>query len=392
MSDIKSENTKYFAAVMQVISEWHKLEAEIESEKQTIAQFVDYITKNADEISKFLAVENEIVELLNNYSFIKGINLSPAKNILQPLPNLKQKLITLGAEAKKLAGKPDRHDCHRAMEICKNLTLSCMNNMKSADYNTVSELLDQNIQKLLEIQNRFADEDAKVFNLSKKIQKLSAQIKNYADRFNKNAVLNKSQQLLQSAEEAKFANFGHIKQNLEQCIKSIETVIKSFDKEHNDTIALRNQLGHYSPNSWSEDNDELISEINDVVSNGTATSNFSLQAFFDREKNNRQKKSNDIASFRKQYGRIAKRYGSQLQSEIIDEYVLSSELQRWLTKYKAIESKRLKKIAKIVSIGVGIAVGIWLIIWLIIAFWKQILIAIAVITVIVIIIACTSKN
>jgi len=340
-SNIIDNYNEYFKAVTQSVENWHKVETEIENEKNLITQFDDYLSKNADEIGAFRTVENEIVEFLKQYSFEKGINLSPAQNILQPLPELKQKLVELTTEAKKIANKPDRYNCHKAIEVCKKLMLFCTNEMKSADYNNVTKLLEQNIEKLREIQNKFAHEDADVFNLSEKIQRLSNQIKNYADRFNKKIVLNKAQQLLQAVEQTKFNSFAQIKQDLEQCVKSIETVIANFDKERNETVALRNKLTQNAPNSWSEDNEQLISEIDDVISQDTAAANFSLQAFYDKNKKLPNRKKTDIESFKKTHSNLLNRYGKRLNNNIEKSYVSYSFFKRWII--DMLEEERLRK-------------------------------------------------
>jgi hypothetical protein len=363
MLNIIKENNKYFNAVTQSIVALHKTESEIENERGLFTTFTDFLTKNAGEISKFHAIETEIVEFLQTFSFTGKIDFTPVHDKLLPLSSIRQKLIEMGNEAKKLVGLPDRYNCHKAIEVCKQLTLFCVNKMRSTDYEKVTTALDRNIPKLLSIQKEFEKEHRILSDINNVLQqhaavlnkfpayntelqqfvhsfpnnrdtdletvesrlavlndilaqtddiiKTLAQINQYADRYSKNAIFQQTKSLVSSAySQLRISNTSRVKVELQRAMSNIKLIINAFDKERKDTIALRNKLKKNSPNLWQEDNERLIAELAGIIKTGTETSNFVLQSFYDRERTAANKKSQDIANVERDYPWIKrKRYG-----------------------------------------------------------------------------------
>ncbi|MDR1182638.1 MAG: hypothetical protein LBL13_11730, partial [Bacteroidales bacterium] len=241
MPDITKENAKYFKSVIQSVIDLHGTETEIESDRKTLDQFTDFLTKNADEISKFNAIENEIVDYLKQFSFAGKMDFSPVKSKLQSLPALKEKLVEMGAEAKKLAGKPDRYNCHKAIEICKKLTLFCRNEMQSKDYANVAKLLDTNIPKLLVIQQEFEKEKQILADIKKILQSnkkvldkfsaFNAEIQQFIASFPNNRDTD-----LQTVEQ-QITTLNSINQQAEDTEKTLATVKPYADRFNKNSIA-----------------------------------------------------------------------------------------------------------------------------------------------------------
>jgi hypothetical protein len=380
MPDIIKENRKYFAAVMQAVDNLHKVETEIKDEKILFAKFADFLTKNANETGKFHAVENEIVDFLQNFSFTGNVDFTLVRDKLLPLPPIRQKLVEMGKEAKKLVDKPDRYNCYKALEVCKQLAMFCSNEMKSADYAKVTAALENNIPALLKIQQEFEtekkilsdiqtvisknsavlnkyaaykaelqqfvasfpnnrDTDLKTVeqrltvlnNINKQteeIEKTGAQIRSYADRFNKNNVQRQAESVLSSVyAQMKFRDAGNTKSNLQQNINSLKTVIASFNKEQTDTIALHNKLKKESPDIWKNDNEQIISELDIIIKKDTRISTFSLQNFYSREQMAVDTKRKDIACVQQKYKWLRRsRYAAQIAG-LKNKYMTFSDFQ-----------------------------------------------------------------
>ena len=375
MLDIKKENTKYFAAVIQSVEALHKAETEVENEKVLFTKIADFLTKNADEIGKFHAVENEIVDFLQNFSFTGKIDFTPVRDKLLPLSPLRQKLMEMGNEAKKLAGLPDRYNCHKAMEVCKQLTMFCLNEMKSVDYDKVTVALNKNIPKLQSIQKEFEKENqilADIKNLlqqhntvvnkfsaykaelqqfissfpnnrdsdlktvenhlivlsgicdkTKDINRTLTQIKNYADRHNKNAVAQQTENLLSSAySQMKFSDTSRIDAELKKATANLKSVINSFGKENKDTTALCDSLKKHAYNIWKEDSNQLAFELDNVIKQDTRKTDFVLQSFHNKIQTAEGKKVQDIENIKRQYKWLQrKRYADDLSKLITNKYI-----------------------------------------------------------------------
>lgn len=404
MYDIEKENKKYFSSVMQSIEALHKTEEEIENEKILCEKFIDFLVKNADEIGRFHAVEKEIADFLQNFSFSGKIDFTLVRDKLLPLSILRQKLIEMGNEAKKLANLPDRYNCYKAMEVCKQLTMFCLNEMKSTDYDKVLATLDKNIPTLIFIQKEFDKEKQILEKIKNLIQQHSAVlnkfsacktelqqfvasfpnnrdtdfntvenrintlnglntqitniettlnlIKNYSDRYNKNVILHQTENLISFAySQMNYNDINKIILDLKNTAANLKSLLTAFDKEKNDTIAFKNKLTQNLPNSWKDDNENLVLEIASIITKGTETSNFYLHTFLDKEQNNIQRKTTDISNSKQQYPSICKKYDKELQKNIIDKYIISDELQKWLQKYKNVQRKKKKKMILFICIA-----------------------------------------
>ena len=489
MTDIKKENSKYFDSVMQSVIALHKTEDDVKIEKKAIYDFVDFLTKKADETGKFHAVENEIVEYLKNYKFDGKIDFTPVCIKLDQLSPIKQKLGELVIEAKKLKDKPDRYNCQKAMETCRKLTQYCVNDMTSANYDKVTAALDANTPKLRDIQEKFERENqiksdinqmlqrkaavlkkypafkselqqflasfpndpdadkktvesrlveltvinklseeadsllAKISNytadrynktaivrqaenalsstcssmitstirafeaelkkniadltsvinafekesqfladlkkllhqhssilnkfsafkaelqqflaatpndrktienrlaalseinkLTEETDNLLAKIRNYADRFNKNAVLLQTENTLSFAYSImRISDINKFEVELIKNNADIRNVINDFDKERKKITELRDRLKNNFLDMWKEDNDQFITELDDIIKKGTENSNFDGKSFTQRIKPAEGKKKQDIENIKLQYKWLKKeRYTEEL--------------------------------------------------------------------------------
>lgn len=354
MPDIIQENKEHFAALVQSVTKFHKIEAKIENDKELCIKITDFLAKNANEINKFHTIENEIIDFLQNFSFANTLDFTPVRDKLLPLQTIRLKLVKMGAEASKLVGKPDRYNCHRAINVCKQLAIFCSEKMKSADYGRVTSVLEKNIQALTQIQQEFETEDrilkdiqavinknaavlnkfvafkseleqyaatfphnrdtdlkeveqriAGLFDVDKeteKIIKLIAQIRNYADRFKKKSVQQQAESILSTAyAQMRFSNINTIKSKLSNILSSINYIVTAFNKEQKDTVAFRNRLQTLPHNIWKEDNEQIISDLNRIIKKGTEKEDFSLQSFHTRVQTAINKRTQDISDIEQKH-------------------------------------------------------------------------------------------
>ena len=174
---IKENKTKLDAVLMSV-NDLHKAEVALESDSKQLVQFVDFLMKNADDVGCFKAVENEIINDLQKFSFDK-IDYSPIDKKISSLPVVKHKLANLAEEAKKLKGKPDRYNCYNILEACKKVASFCVNEMKATDQNKAVEAIDKIIPTLISIQKEFEIEDKILAEINERMNQHSAVLNKY---------------------------------------------------------------------------------------------------------------------------------------------------------------------------------------------------------------------
>ena len=410
MNDIVSENSKRLNAVLGSVEDLHKTETAIKDELNTVVQFIDFLSKNGDEIGKFHAVENEIADYLRNFSFAGKIDFFAARDKLSKLPGLKQKLANMGSEAQKLASMPDRYNCFKAMEVCKNLTLFCVNEMKSVDYDRVTTALDTNIPKLLAIQKEFETEkrifsdiknliskNASIFNkytafkmeieqflakfpnnrdtdfqtvekqifalneidkLYHQIEGLVSQIKNNPDKFQKNATIQQAeQQFIYAKTQMKYGDTNKVKNDFMASISRLKQVVADFDNEskaiaqmYNTIAQMHNVLQQRTPDLWAEESEKLISEL-DTIRKNSKQSNIDLQLYATRIQKASETKKQNIADFELLYGSWLKRGRNKqkLDSEIRNKYVSFADFKNFIS---TVEKQRKELMWKIVIAAV----------------------------------------
>lgn len=380
MPDIMQENKEYFTAVLQSVAELHKTETEIENENELFVKITDFLAKNADKIDKFHAVENEIIEFLQNFTFTGNIDFTPIRDKLLPLQTIRSKLAEMEMEARKLVGKPDRYNCHRATNVCKQLAIFCYDKMKSADYDKVTSALEKNIPALLKIQQEFETENrifkdiqsiiSKNTNLlnkfaafkaeleqyvatfphnrdtdkknveqrlialldvnkeTEKIANLISKIYNYADRFNKKNVLQQAKNMLATTYvQMKFNDISNSKSNLQNNISRLEIVIASFDKEQKNTIALCREQQSQPYNIWREDNEQIISDLDKIIKRGTEKENFSLQSFHTRVQMAINKRAQDISKIEQKHRWLRRNCYAYDLNNLKKKYMRHSDFQ-----------------------------------------------------------------
>lgn len=303
------------------------IQKEFETEKQILSDIKKVMQQNAAVLNKFSASETELQQFVNSFPNERDTDLKTVKDHLASLVEINKKLVAMGIEAKKLIGLPDRYNCHKAVEVCKKMSLFCINEMKSSDYSNATTVLDANIPKLLTIQKEFEKENQIISDLVDETTKISTQIKDYANRFNKDVVYQHSQYLLSSVEQMKFSSFDNTKLSFQHNITDIKNVIKAFDNENKNTTVLRNSLNKNSHNLWKEDNEQLFSELDSIIKKGTEKTNFVLQDFHNRIQLAATKKIQDIENTKQQYKWLKRKRYADKFNKLIDRYITLSDFQ-----------------------------------------------------------------
>ena len=147
---------KLYNSLLTEIAKAPKLAEGITKKRETLRIFVEYLRANESQVAKFGRVTQEVSSYLDNYEFSKACSFDSMRKKIAQIPPFRLKLVKIGEEAKKLIGYPDRYNSKQSIETCKALVLACQSKMSLDEIPKVSELIDNNIKRLIQIQGLLA--------------------------------------------------------------------------------------------------------------------------------------------------------------------------------------------------------------------------------------------
>lgn len=164
---------------------------------------------------------------------------------------------------------------------------------------------------------------------AEEIEKLTAQLHSYADRFNKSSVLLQAESMLSSVyAQMKIDNTSSAKSNLKSNISILKSTIAAFNKEQKDTVTLRDRQKKQLSDIWQEDNEQIVYELDTIIKKGTEKQSFSLQSFQNRIQSAAAKKTQDINNALSQFHRLRKKSRQTFVNNWRTQYITCSQFQK----------------------------------------------------------------
>ena len=374
----------------------------IHKDRDAMTGFVGYLTQHEAEISKFGKATDEVCEYLNKYDFIRGYQFDAMQKKLELLHPLRLKLAKMGEEAKKLTSFPDRYDSKRAIEICRGLALTCMERMSLAEIGKVEDLVETNTKKLIDIQNLFERDKntleeinavletnklilnkckayqtelkqyvsefphqgtddlefvksrvataKQVVDLWVTVEKSIEGIRDYADRHDKSALIDKYSQIVVGlSSKMRYADVGNYKAQLNGVLQDVRTLCDAFEKDGNELKSFQQSLMLKKADIWKEDNERLLSKVSAVLNSDSKKASFDLGKLKTEYVTAKQKRIEDIDATLKRYRWLgsSRRYKSS-HDALKAKYITSTEYQ---TSVEMIRKERRKRLLCIPIIG-----------------------------------------
>ena len=374
----------------------------IHRDRDAMTGFVGYLTQNEAEITKFGKATDEVCEYLNKYDFVRGYQFDAMQKKLELLHPLRMKLAKMGEEAKKLTSFPDRYDSKRAIEICRGLALTCMERMSLAEIGKVEDLVDTNTKKLIDIQHLFERDKntleqinavlesnnsilskckayqnelklyvsefphqgtddlefvksrvstaKQVVDLWVTVEKSIEGIRDYADRHDKSALIDKYSQIVVGlSSKMRYADVGNYKAQLNGVLQDVRTLCDAFEKDGNELKSFQQSLMLKKADIWKEDNERLLSKVSAVLNSDSKKASFDLGKLRTEYVTAKQKRIEDIDATLKRYRWLgsSRRYKSS-HDALKAKYITSTEYQ---TSVEMIRKERRKRLLCIPIIG-----------------------------------------
>lgn len=364
--------------------------------------FTGYLTQNETEISKFGKVTEEVCDYLDKYDFSKSYRFDSLQTKLDALHPLRLKLMKMGEEAKKLSVYPDRYDSKRAIEICRGLAMTSMERMSLAETEKLEKLVETNTQKLIDIQNLFERDKnileqinavlesnnsilskckayqnelkqyvsefphqgtddlefvkgriataKQVVDLWGTVDKAIEGIRDYADRHNKSALIDKYSQLVVGlSSKMRYADVGNYKAQLNGVLQDVRALGDAFEKDCDELKTFQNSLMQKRADIWKEDNERLLSKVSAILNSNSKKASFDIGKLKTEYVTAKQKRINDIDATLKKYRWLgnSRRYKS-IHDALKTKYITSTEYQ---TSVELIRKERRKRLLCIPIIG-----------------------------------------
>ena len=400
MSDNSTQNSVYDSLLMS-IGALSKVNESLKNDKLALSNFMAYLSQHKAEISKFGKASGELCDYLNGYDFSKSYQFDAMQKKLDSLYPLRQKFAQMGEEAKKLIAFPDRYNSKRAIEVCKGLAITGMEKMSLSETKKVEELVVANTQKLIQIYGLFMKDGAilnqinatidsekqvlgkfraylaelreyvsafphngvddlsvvrnrievarQMNELLDRTQLVVSGIIGFADRYNKNAIVDSfSQTERDMSAKMLFSDVNMYKSRLNEIVQNVKVMIGAFENEKKELESIKLALTQKKAIVWKEDCQKLLSMVNTLL-NGSPKVPFDLGQLQLSFANAKSKRTNDISDTIKAYSWLEsnKKY-KNVHTILITKNITLSEYHESINKLKRI--KRLRFILLFIPI------------------------------------------
>ena len=387
---------KQYGTLLKAVGEMPDVVETIYKDRDAMTGFIGYLSQNEGEISKFWKATEEVCEYLDKYDFASGYQFDTMQKRIELLHPLRLKLAEMGEAAKKLSAFPDRYGSKKAIEICRNLALTCMERMNLSESEKVSELVGTNTQKLIGLQkllerdeyilsqiNAAIDSEKTVLNkfkaflaelreyvscfphhgaddLSvvkgrisslKQIDALSgdvgnsvAAIRNYFDRYNKGMVVAKFDNVVREMTRSmRYSDISSFRLQLEDVLKKVRLVSDAFEKESKELKTLKSTLMAKQPEVWKEDNEQLLARVTTILNKDTRKTSFDIGQLKNDLIDAKMKRTNEIDHVVKQYAWLDrnKKYNA-VHQRLLAKYLSSHEY------HSAVAALKRKRVIRII--------------------------------------------
>lgn len=374
-------------------------------DKSSLSSFTSFLAENSLEIGKFGHVSDELVKYLKGYDFSSGFDFDDSKYKLQKLHPLRLKLVSMGEAAKKLSHFPDRYGSRKAIDVCRELSLTCLEKMSLNETDKVSAICESNTKKIADLQERLEhDEDIlnkikaaikqdenvlkkfkayyeelkqyvsdfphsgqddqqvvnsriqvakELYELCSKAHDSVSAIKDFCDRYNKNSLLGKYANTTDRIRSSMlYSEVDTCKSFLVEIDKTAVKILNSFKEEPRELKAIKDTLKSNPKALWKEDYDKHMAQIDGLLKGNTSKKEFNILQLKSQIDSNKRKKTQDIEEKKAMYPWLQK---SDIHNELIQKQIRCS------TYISNVE--RLRRHRKTRIILVCIPVLGWLILW-----------------------------
>ena len=374
----KSPSVNIYEALLNSIEELAKVEDTMRNGEAALVSLSQFMSSKELEISKFTKVSSELCRHFEAYDFQSGFQFDDISSKLLSLSNLRERLVKMGEEAKTLSSYPDFYGSAKAIETCKGLVLACREKLSLNEIDSVSKVVDANIEKLSSIRKQFESDDfilgrikdaiageSKILTKYKaayaEIQKYVdgyphqgqdnlAEIEKYiksvlqidtlintvgsqisliepfCDRHNKSSVLSEYTNMVREAhEKLNYDSAGRFKRIFDDILKKAKEVLSAFEQERVELIQIQSKLEDCTPDIWKEDNEKLLSSITTLLEGDTAKMQIDVENIKKKVSNAKDKRKKNIRDMSNEYPWLNGEKYKDFHSRLTSRYITYAE-------------------------------------------------------------------
>lgn len=345
---------KQYDRLLNALSSYPQVLEENQKDMQSLDAYVKFLMFNEKEISKFSKITEEICLYLDNYNFAQGYVLDEIPNNLKPLHALRLALVKMGELSKELSVYPDRYELKKKIQVCKELTLTCMDKLGIGEIEKLTRLVIANTQKLAEVKELIENDDKVLVEIQSLmdsympvLQRFKAYLKelqeyilefphqgvddlkvvgerlccieqiaqqlseldlavkgitNYADRYGKNSIIDSWAQIKSElSSQMRFEDTVKYGRRLKSMLSEIKQMRKAFDDEVKELRSIQSALMQGRTQMWKDDNERFLSRVNTLLDKDTKEEVFDLQQLRQDIYAKKQKRADDIELTRKKH-------------------------------------------------------------------------------------------
>ena len=415
----KGPSVNIYEALLNSIEELAKVEDTMRNGEVALVSLSQFVSSKEPEISKFTKVLSELCRHFEDYDFQSGFQFDDISSKLLSLSNLRERLVKMGEEARTLSSYPDFYGSAKAIETCKGLVLACREKLSLNEIDSVSKVVEANIEKLSSIRKQFENDNYILAKIKDAIDKESeilskyktaffeiqryvdgfphqgqdnlAEIEKYiksvlqintlissigtqisliepfCDRHNKNSVVSGYTNMVKEAyEKLNYDSSEKFKRAFDGILKNAQEVLSAFEQERIELIQIQSKLENCTPEIWKEDNEKLLSAIETLLDGDTAKTQMDVECIKKNINNAKDNRKKNIRDMTNEYPWLNSEKYKDFHNRLISRYITYAEYKSAID---SVRGERNKKILK----GVGIGVAIVAAIGIICAYWKIIL-------------------
>ena len=213
----------------------------------------------------------------------------------------------------------------------------------------VSEFPHQGTDDLEFVKSRIATAK-QVVDLWVTVEKSIEGIRDYADRHDKSALIDKYSQIVVGlSSKMRYTDVDNYKAQLNGVLQDVRTLCDAFEKDGNELKSFQQSLMLKKADIWKEDNERLLSKVSAVLNSDSKKASFDLGKLKTEYVTAKQKRVEDIDATLKRYRWLgsSRRYKSS-HDALKAKYITSTEYQ---TSVEMIRKERRKRLLCIPIIG-----------------------------------------
>ncbi len=401
-----------YSDILESMVTYEKLDAEQIRGKEEMRSLATYITQNEGVIAKFHNVNHQLLNFLATYNFSNGYNFGELKENLASLLLLREKLVTMSEQAKKLMAIPSRYGYAKSIESCRNLVIACREKLTLGEAKKLIDIVENNTNKLLEMSKKFNSDQSQlneirhliqenlseismfkgfvqelnqyadsifspnikdieeverriksVLQLKEKLYRNQALVKSitgYAERHNKNVLLAKHQKVVDdSMSVMRSADISRYSAIFDDLHRQFLLLIDAFGQDKQELRELQSLLKEKKPEIWSDDNETMLKTVENLLEGDVERKSFDVRQLKNKYKQLVTNRNNDIRDTVEEYSWLEKKKYYDFHQGLLRRYISKSYyLDRIHEKRKEVIKQRLKWVGIVIGVAAGIVLAI----------------------------------